>query len=102
MVSLKDSSVTVGQNKYYSHRIFGYEKPDSTSKRLLVISAFTTDVEGNIFKCSLGAYYTTYSMELNLKYVSSYESYVKVAVIKDGIVKAFIYLQKMWVEYSYS
>jgi hypothetical protein len=36
-ISLKDSSFIVGHDKFHDHQIFGYERPDTTSKKLLLI-----------------------------------------------------------------
>jgi hypothetical protein len=62
-VSASDSSISLASNMRQDHRIFGYEKPDTKSKRLLLLSVFTNDVENNPFGCELGAYYDTSGME---------------------------------------
>jgi len=47
------------------HRFYGYEKPDVTSKKLILFSIFTNDVDGNPFEMPLGSYYDTRGLEPN-------------------------------------
>lgn len=85
-------------------RIFGYAKPDTTSKRMILISIFTDDVEGNPFQCPFGAYYDTSKMKneshLQLKYLSKAGKFIKAAIIKKHEQKAVVYIRKRWVRFE--
>jgi hypothetical protein len=98
-ISRSDSTIWVAQNKYQDHRIFGYQKPDTSSKRMILISVFTNDVEGNPFKCPLGSYYDTASMEdMTLKYLATEGQFIKVNVIKTDGMHTIVYIEKKWTE----
>lgn len=100
-VSLQDSSIYLQANMRLDHRFFGYAKPDLNSEKLLLFSIFTNDVEGNPFRCKLGAYYQTMSMDdIELKYVSSKGSFVEfIAIDKSGITTT-VYFQKAWIVFE--
>ncbi|MBI1226025.1 MAG: hypothetical protein GC192_12385 [Bacteroidetes bacterium] len=59
----KDSTVFLFANMKRDHRIFGYEQPDTSSRKMFLLSIFTDEVEGNPFGCPFGAYYETSKME---------------------------------------
>jgi hypothetical protein len=96
-ISKSDSSIFVVQNKYRDHRIFGYERPDIHSRKMILISIFTKDVEGNPFQCPLGAYYSSGSMEnIDLKYVSTGAGFIKANVSnKEGIL-GVVFIEKKY------
>jgi hypothetical protein len=95
-----DSSINLTANIKADHRIFGYEKPDKNSKRLLLISVFTNDVEGNPFGLELGAYYDTGSMDnLKLKYEETVGDFVKASAIGNNKVTT-IYFEKKWIAFD--
>ena len=100
-ISKSDNSISLSANIKQDHRIFGYEKPDIHSKRLLLVSVFTSDVENNPFKCELGAYYDTYRMEnLSLKYISTEGEFLQaIAVDKDNKITK-LYFEKKWFEFE--
>jgi len=49
-----DNSVWLESDIKLDHRFFGYEKPDTTSGKLILFSVFTPDVEDNPYHCPLG------------------------------------------------
>lgn len=100
-VSSSDSLIYLTANMRRDHRMFGYAEPNTTSKRLLLLSVFTNDVENNPFKCELGAYYDTSGMEnLTLKYQGKEGNFIKsVAVDKENKMKT-IYFEKKWIEFE--
>lgn len=50
MINLSDSSLTVYENIRADYRIFGYQKPDTNSRKMILFSVFTSDVENNPYK----------------------------------------------------
>ncbi len=99
-ISLKDSSFIVGADKYLNHQIFGYERPDTTSKKLLLISCFTYDVEDNPYKCKYGAYYTTYNMDsVEIKFLTKTNYFVKCKLLDKEKIIANLFFEKRFVEF---
>lgn len=80
-------------------RIFGYQEPDKKSKRLILFSIWTFDVEKNPCNCQFGSYYETPSMNMKLKYLETKNSFIKAALIKDEKQIAIVYFEKKWVEF---
>lgn len=95
----EDSTLWMMSNIRKDHLFFGYERPDTSSKKMLVFSVFTYNVQGNPFHCPLGAYYQTSDMgDMVLKYVSDEKSFIKVEALEDDSVKGVIYIEKKWIE----
>lgn len=89
----KKGQVGLVANMHRDHRIFGYEEKDIHSKKLLLLSIFTNEVEHNPFDCKYGAYYQTSSMEgLELRYLSSEDEFLKMALISAGRTIATLYM----------
>lgn len=100
-ISLSDSSISLTANIRKDHRVFGYAKPDTKSERLLLLSVFTKDVEGNPFNCELGSYYDTGGIEnLTLKYIESVGEFVKAVAIDKSGKRTDLYFEKKWVEFE--
>ncbi|MFD1629992.1 hypothetical protein [Pseudopedobacter beijingensis] len=96
-----DSTIHLTANIRQDHRIFGYEKPDTKSERILLLSVFTNDVENNPFGCKLGAYYDTGGMdELTLKYNSTTGKFVKAIATDKANNSTTIYFEKKWIEFE--
>lgn len=97
-----DSLISLHANMRLDHRIFGYEKPDNRSKKLLLLSIFTNDVKNNPFKLPLGAYYETSGLDehgLQLKYSSSETDFVQAKLIDaTNITEKTLYFEKKWIE----
>lgn len=80
------------------HRFYGYEKPDTASKRLILFSIFTNDVEGNPFELPLGSYYDTHGLETSkVMYVSGANDFVKAEIVSDRGSKTTVYFEKKWI-----
>ncbi len=100
-ISKKDSSVDLTANMKLDHRIFGYEKPDTSSKKKILLSIFTDDVKNNPFNLPDGAYYSTSDMQgMSLKFVGNEGAFVKINILKRNIVTDSIFIQKTWVEFD--
>lgn len=101
MVSKADSSITVNANIRLDHRIFGYAAADTNSRKLLLFSVFTDDVEGNPYECPFGSYYDTSGMEdLDLKFVKKEGNFVKADLLKEKKTIGSVFFDKNWVEFS--
>ena len=101
VVSLSDSTIFLSANMKLDHRIFGYSKPNTQSKKLLLLSIFTNDVENNPFKCELGAYYDTNRMEnMDLKFIQSIKDFVEVTVFDHNSNKVTtVYFEKRFIDF---
>lgn len=92
-ISYSDSSITLYSDIRSDHRFFGYEKPDVSSKRLILFSIFTNDVENNPFNCRYGAFYETSGMNpKQLRYVSRSKNFIKTRFIDPQQPSAQIYI----------
>ncbi|SDF91330.1 hypothetical protein SAMN05421827_10293 [Pedobacter terrae] len=102
MISLRDSSLTVYENIRADYRIFGYQKPDTNSRKMILFSVFTSDVENNPYKCPFGAYYYSGAMhDTKIKYVKQAGAFVEAHLIKETEIKpTSIYILKDWVEFD--
>ncbi len=96
-----DSTIHLTASNSLDHRIFGYASPDIKSERLLLLSAFTNDVENNPFGCKLGAYYDTGGMdEMTLKFSSTTGNFIKAIVTDKANNLTTIYFEKKWIEFD--
>ncbi|KUJ62968.1 hypothetical protein AR687_06130 [Flavobacteriaceae bacterium CRH] len=93
----KDSLIWLNVDMKRDHRIFGYEKPDSNSKKMLLISIFTNDVQNNPFHLPYGAFYDT--SEIKLKFIENKGDFAKVELLNDDTVKV-IYFENKWLEFE--
>lgn len=100
-ISKGDGSFTVFGDIKKDYRIFGYEQPDTNSKRLIVFSVFTRDVQGNPYKCDYDAFYATSSMKnSHITFKSVAGSFVKTELYTDGQKVADLYFEKKWIEFT--
>jgi hypothetical protein len=98
-VSKNDSIMSLYSSMRLEHRIFGYEKPNTNSKKNILLSVWTFDVEGNPSNCKYGSYYELrYSDVWQLKYVGEDQFFVKAEILKLGNKLDTIYIEKKWVE----
>lgn len=102
IVDLQDSTLTVYQNIRADYRIFGYQKPDTNSRKMIFFSVFTPDVEGNPYQCPYGSYYYSGAMQnTKIKYVKKTGAFVEAHLIKDNqLLPNPIYFLKNWVEFE--
>lgn len=96
-----DSSIWLQANIRLDHRFFGYAKPDIHSKRLILFSVFTNDVEHNPFGCRYGSYYETSGMADSLKlvfagYTGNFIRAKLVNTSQDDQEITSIYFEKKW------
>lgn len=99
-ISLEDSLIWIKANMRLDHRIFGYEKPNLDSKKMLLISIFTIDVEKNPFNCKYGAYYESDEMQdIKLKFKENLGQFAKIELFKENDSK-IIYFENKWLEFE--
>lgn len=102
IIDLSDSSLTVYQNIRADYRIFGYQKPDTNSRKMIFFSVFTPDVEGNPYNCPYGSYYYSGAMQdTQIKYIKNSGAFVEAHLIKENnILPTPIYILKDWVTFE--
>ena len=101
IVSKSDSTIWLTANIRLDHRIFGYAKPDTNSRKMILLSVFTNDVKDNPFNCPYGSYYQTSEMDdMKMKFISKNGVYIKAAIIKNDSAAAIIYILKKWIEFE--
>ena len=97
----KDSTIWIPQNISSEIKIFGYQSKDTLSTKMILLSAYTNDVENNPYKCKYGAYYHTQSMDdLELKYLSTENQFMKIAILKKGKLIDTVFMKKKFFEFS--
>lgn len=97
----KDSSITLSVNMKKVHRIFGYNKSDINSTKMILLSIFTFDVEHNPFNCKYGAYYDIVGMtDLSLRYLRTDGDFLEVAIVKDQKEIEKVYMLKKWFDFE--
>ena len=103
MILKSDSTIVIIANMKLDHRIFGFEKPGLSSKRLILFSIFTNDVKGNPFNCRFGAFYETANLkDQELKYVSLSGRFIKAKLIDENTSRtiSYIYIEKKWISFE--
>ena len=99
-ISKNDSLIWLVVNMKRDHRIFGFEKPDLNSKRMILLSIFTNDVENNPFNCPYGAFYETSEMKnTTLKFKENIGDFAKIEMQKENL-KEVVYFEKKWLEFE--
>ncbi|RQO74681.1 hypothetical protein DBR43_04660 [Pedobacter sp. KBW06] len=100
-VSMRDSLVRLSANMRLDHRIFGYEKPDTNSRKMILLSIFTSDVKGNPYRCPYGSFYETNEMDgLELRFVLDGDKFIEVNVEKEKAILGKVFIDKKWIEFE--
>lgn len=98
---MKDSSITVYQNIRADYRVFCYKSPDTTSKKMLLFSVFTSDVKDNPYQCVYGSYYYSGAMQdMSMKYVKKTGQFIEAHLLRKNELVTPIYIRKEWVEFE--
>jgi hypothetical protein len=101
VIAKRDSIFNVYNNIRADYRIIGYESPDTSSRKMVLFSVFTSDVKNNPFHCPYGSYYHTgYPLELVIKYTGEKESFIKANISGKLMKPATVYFEKKWVEFE--
>lgn len=99
IISRKDSLIWITSSKYLEHRIFGYEKPNLNSKKMILISCFTADVENNPFELPLGAYYE-FDKNHKAKFLKNEKEFIVTKFILNEKDIENVYFEKKWIEFE--
>lgn len=101
-LSAGDSSIHISANMRLDHRIFGFDQPNTNSKRLFLFSIFTDDVKDNPFNFPLGAYYDSSdltSKDLTLHYIKTSGDFIEASLSNSkNKIKHRLYFEKKWIE----
>ena len=93
-----DSLFDIRADMKKDHSFFGYQKPNITSKKLILFSIFTNDIDGNPFKCELGSYYDmTDSEGLEIKYQNTQGDFIETIISNENGEKTVVYFEKKWI-----
>ena len=96
-----DSLIWITASKYRAHRIIGYELPDVNSKRLIMISGWTNDVQNNPYNLKYGAHYTSdHKDSIYLKLDSFKGEFARVKILSKGKPIDVVYLEKRFLEFE--
>lgn len=98
-VSKSDNTMSLYSSMKMECRIFGYQKPNKNSKKMILFSIWTFDVKDNPCNCQFGSYYETSSMGMELKYLGKEKSFVKATLMKNKKQIAIFYFEKKWIEF---
>lgn len=108
-VSKKDGKMWITGNIRMDYRIIGYAQPDTSSKKMVLLSVFTKDVEGNPHECPYGSFYDSHGMSnsgLDLIYIGDEGQFIKANVTEQNSLKGsesirgLVYIEKKWVEFD--
>jgi hypothetical protein len=112
LLFLLSSSFAIGQNTGHvdkktkeffitstpkaEYKIFGYQFPNITTKKMICFSTFSYDVRDNLNKCPLGSYFDTSFMKEGdrIIYLGMVGSFGKMNFITGSGKKTLIYIPK--------
>lgn len=80
------------------HRFYGYAQPDVATKKMILFSVFTNDVDGNPFELPLGSYYDTRDLEgSSIKHTGLAGDFIETEFEDAQGEKTTVYFEKKWV-----
>ncbi len=100
-VDRKTKNFSLIGNIRNDYKIFGYSFANITSKKLILFSVFTKDIEGNPYKCRLGSYYETSGLKEGDKiiFVSIIGNFVKLNFITSNNIITPFYIKRKLIEF---
>jgi hypothetical protein len=100
IINKSDSLIWINVDMKHDHRIFGFEKPNVNSKKMILISIFTNDVENNPFNLPYGAFYDTHDMNgIELKFKENIGDFARIEMLNKN-TKEIVYFEKKWLEFE--
>ena len=95
-VDKKTKEFFVATNPKGEYRVFGYEYPNETTRKMICFSSRTADVHDNFNKCPLGSYFDSGSMKEGdrIVYLGGVGTYGKMNFISGSGKKTIFYLPK--------
>jgi hypothetical protein len=98
-----DSLIWIAANIKKDHQILGYQKSNTNSQRLLLLSVFTSDIETSDGKYKWGANYESSKMgDLSLTYLGDKDDFLIVGVHKVGILVDTVYMERKYFNFEES
>ncbi len=100
-ISHVDSTISLIADIKKDHRIFGFKDPNIKSKKLILFSIWTHDVEGNPCDCIFGSYYQTLGVkDLDLKYLGRENDFIIAGIYLKSKLIEITYFEKKWTEFE--
>jgi len=95
-VDKKTKEFTVAPDLKVEYRVFGYQYPNNTTRKMICFSSNTNDVRDNYSGCPLGSYFDTDKMKVGDKilYLGGVGSFGKMNFISGGGKSTIFYLPK--------
>ena len=95
-VDKKTKEFFVASNQKGDYRVFGYEYPNTSTRKMICFSSRTADVRDNFNKCPLGSYFDSGSMKEGdrIVYLGVAGTYGKMNFISGSGKKTVFYLPK--------
>ena len=95
-VDKKTKEFFVASNPKADYKIFGYEYPNITTRKMVCFSSYTYDVGDNLNKCPLGAYFDSGKMKEGdrIIYMGKAGSFSKMMFISGSGKKTTFYFPK--------
>ena len=94
-VDKSDSSTSLFANMQSNHTFYGYAKPDTNSKRLILFSIFTSEVENDKDSCLYGAHYSDTSLgKKHLKYIKNFKDFGEFQFLDNTTIIDTIFFRK--------
>jgi len=95
-VDKKSKEFFVVTNRKAEYRIFGYQYPNITTKKMICFSSYGYDVADNLNKCPLGSYFDSGGMKEGdrIVYLGPVGSFGKMNFITGSGKKTLIYIPK--------
>jgi hypothetical protein len=95
-VNKKTKELSVASDLKMDFRIFGYQYPNNTTRKMICFSSHDADVRDNYSGCPLGSYFDTDKMKVGDKifYLGGVGSFGKMNFISRNGQKTIFYLPK--------
>ena len=95
-VDKRTKQFTVAPDQKIEYRVFGYQYPSASTKKMICFSSNANDVGDNYNKCTLGSYYDTDKMKTGDKilFLGAVGTFAKMNFVTGNGVATIFYLPK--------
>jgi hypothetical protein len=95
-VNKKTKEFSVASDQKIDYRVFGYQYPNNTTRKMICFSSHDADVRDNYSGCPLGSYFDTDKMKVSDKilYLGGIGTFGKMNFISGSGKKTIFYLPK--------
>ena len=96
IVDKKTKEFFITATKKSEYKIFGYQYPNITTRKMICFSTYTYDVSDNLNKCPLGSYFDTGTLREGdrIVYLGTVGTYAKMNYISGSGKKTLFYMPK--------